>query len=239
MTPYKDHGRGSLKIDRVFAGVEIRKATGCPDTPAGRRRFQGMLAMCEALAEPRSGRLDLLRDVSRGALKLGTLYDQYRAGGLHLIPSGDALEKLVPTWNAWVKRSAGANVSNRKQCINALVDHLPDAAAQQLADLPRLLRRVVDRYRAEAKARTGNQYRALALAFCRDVLGKRHEIRHQCADVPPIPYRAKRGHPGTVCRSRSHSRGAPSALRPDVVGPLRDRDAGAIGISRETLHGAG
>jgi hypothetical protein len=83
---YKDHGHGSLKIDRVFRGVEIRKATGCPDTPAGWRRAAAIEAMCEALADPRTGRLDLLRDVARGAVKLGALYDQFKAGKLHLIP---------------------------------------------------------------------------------------------------------------------------------------------------------
>lgn len=192
---YKDHGRGSLKVDRVFAGIEIRKATGCPDTPGGRRRFQGILAMCEALADPRTGRVDLLRDLARGAVKLGTLYDQFKAGKLHDLPSGNALEDLATSWDAWVERSGGANRANRLHCLQALRFHLPDADGLQIADLPRLLRRLMDRYRTEGKARTANQYRAIVLAFCRDTIGKRHELRHQCADVPPMPYRAKRGHP--------------------------------------------
>lgn len=196
---HRSHDRGTMQVDIRIRGIEIKKATGCHDTRKGRSDFAAVKAMLRSFGEPATERLDLLRDIADGRIKIIDAYPAYQQGTLDQLVTGPrATADLRTAWDAWVKRSGGGNVRNRTYAIDAL---LAVRKAAKVADLPPLVRAMIDRYQAAGKARTGNQYRVLVLAFLRDTMGKRHPLKIQVGDIPSLPYKAKHGNPQTVVQA--------------------------------------
>jgi hypothetical protein len=48
------------------------------------------------------GRLDVLRDVKAGRVRVMEVYERFRQGKVNEIPGGPLMRPLHPTWEAWL-----------------------------------------------------------------------------------------------------------------------------------------
>lgn len=186
MTPTRSHRRGTFVLKRRFRGVRpIRRASGTTDAAT----FARLERMLEALYD--QGRLDLLEGVATGALHPLQVWNAYRVGQVATLPQADVLPPLKDRWTRWLAEAetSPANRRARQTALTALLRHTHRDAI--LSDLPAALAA----YRAEDKqhARSVNLARAAALAFVRDVLGKRHALYELVAAVPVVQGKAARG----------------------------------------------
>lgn len=196
MTPFRSGNRGTLLVDIKVRGIPIRRATGCRADRRGRADHAAIIAMLRSFGDRATERIDLLRDIAAGRRTIPEVFAAYRKGELDKVATGPrANADLGTAWTTWVERSGGGNVGNRTYALPAL---LGGRDAARVSDLPELVRAMLEHYRDTKQPRTGNQYRVIVLAFLRDVLGKRHALRGEVADVPPLPYKASHGHPCTV-----------------------------------------
>ena len=97
MTPHRDHGRGTLIIDRRFPRVgRIKRASGTTE----RTIFKAYNSMLDALWA--MGRVDTLRAIQDGTLHIAEVWASYRLGHLNELPSPETLKPLRPAWEQWM-----------------------------------------------------------------------------------------------------------------------------------------
>jgi hypothetical protein len=212
MTPHRSHGRGTLVLKVRYRGVpRIERSTGTNDPKVAEQ----IRRMCDVLYD--QGRLDLLEAMAlpRGdARRLHPMlvFDRYKAGTLERLPRAEVLVPLAEQWEAWTAAAkvADSTTESRRKGWRGLRRHLHAAAT--LHDLPGALRD----YRAACAAhpRTFNLARAAVMAFVRDVLGKRHALYAQVADVRVLARVGPRrqGRPFTVAGLRAHMAAMPSGM---------------------------
>src|SRR5690554_2384394 len=107
MAAHRINGRGTLVVDRQFAGVgRVRRASGTQD----KREFRAINDLLSTLFQRR--RLDYLRAVRDGELHLMDLLIRCREQGLaalDLLPTPQALQAIEDEWTAWVDATPKAN----------------------------------------------------------------------------------------------------------------------------------
>lgn len=169
MTPHRSHARGTLVIDRQFAGIgRLRRASGTVDpreyqqindlltTLFRRRRLDHLAAIRDGLAHP----LDLLIQVQRRGLD-----------SLDDLPLPQDLKPIADAWESWVAGTRRPNTRRMyAQAWRYLLRHLPDQAT--LGDLPAAL--LALRAEQRDKAPTFNRTRASVQAFVSFTAGTKH-----------------------------------------------------------------
>lgn len=189
----------TLRIDRVIPSVgRIARASGTTD----KRTYKAILAMLDTLYA--TGRLDLLRQLRDGVHAPMVLYDAFRRGALHELPTAETAGRLVPAMQAWVESLTDADAvpEHRRGLMVAtrrLAKAMPTATIQQAADALAAVRKSY-----ASQPRAFNLTRSALQAFLRDTLTKAHPVYHQVAAVPGrrvSPKRAK--HPQTVAAMRA------------------------------------
>ena len=96
---YQSNGRGSGIIERVCAGVAIRRACGTSD-PDLFEKIQGMLDEIHD-----AGREDLARMIADGHIKAVVLLNSFRRQGLSLKLSPERALPLKAAIEAWHKNT--------------------------------------------------------------------------------------------------------------------------------------
>lgn len=188
----KDHGRGTLVLDRRFKGIgRLKVASGTSD-----RRVFGMLnAMLTTLYD--KGRLDLLLAIHKRTLLPMECWMTYREGDLERIQTADRavrVDKVAARWIAQKSASAG-HKRNLKAAFAALASQRTNAT---LADLPDLLRLYRVRCETAQTPRVFNQAKAAARRLLRERVGNRSPLYLDVVGVPALKERRKEGHPQTV-----------------------------------------
>lgn len=157
---YLANGRGSFIVERVVAGVFIRRATGTTD-PDLFAKIEGMLDEIHD-----AGRHDLATMLASGQIKAVVLLNSFRRQGLSLKLSPERALPLKAAIAAWLKKAdlAAKTAEDYGYALDAVLRGHQAATA---ADLPALL----VKYRRRAKPRMFNLTRSAAQAFIRDTVG--------------------------------------------------------------------
>lgn len=212
MAAYRSRGRGSLILDIVVRGIEIRRATGFPDTPKGRAAHTAFKALVRTWGAPATERIDLLQDLASGAQKSVDLWRAYRTGQLDRTASGSKVAgSLKDAWDDWIRGTSDGTDPTRKSALRAF-----GAAGEhaRIRALPELLTTLRKRFQREGHYRAFNHYRALVQAFLRDTVGRLHPVYAQVTEVDVLPYEAAKVPPVAVARAR--------AIRATLRGPHGD-----------------
>ena len=198
MTPtkgYRDHGRGTLVLDRTFKGVgRIKLASGTRDV----KTFSMLDAMLTTLYD--KGRIDLLVAIQKRTLAPMECWMHYREGQLERIAGADTLVPLGKAAAVWIKgkRASEGHKRNLKAAFKALGDQRPNAT---LADLPDLLRLYRSRCDQAQTPRVFNAAKAAARRLLRERLGNRAPLYLDVVGVQGLKERRKDGHPQTVAQA--------------------------------------
>ena len=169
---------GSLPIDLQFKGIgrlHVRSGT------LRRQTRDAMKQMLRTLYQV--GRLDVLRDIRANRVSVMQVYEQYRQGKLHELPTGDLMRPLASSWTEWLEQKEIA-ARTRRDYTEAWtrLQATPDAT---LTDLPALLA-THRKASLGVRARTFNKDRAALLAFVHAVLGEAHWLALACKRVTPL-----------------------------------------------------
>lgn len=208
MTAFRSNGRGTLVLKRKFRGLpRIRRASGTTDIKV----FGAMEAMLVTLYD--QGRVDLLESLARNELHPMVLYDRFRTQRLERLPRAELLPPLLDRFGAWIDDSDVAEETKRgRRTILAVLKRYASPSTA-LTDLPGIL----GEYRGDARQhpRAFNLTRATLMAFVRDVLGRRHTLYNDLADMQGLKVRATMTpRPFTVAQLRAAvaALGAPYGL---------------------------
>jgi hypothetical protein len=187
--------QGSREIDRVIAPLgRVRLRTGTRD----RRRAESYDRMLDDLP------LDVIRLLVAKVITLREVYELRQAG--KPLPAADELRPLFPTLEAWLDRPlrpvGPAEQTGRESLVAVLRDLAPSEPT--VAVLPRLCRTIYERYRDAGQGAAWNRRKAQALAFLRDVLGKRSLIYGAVQALPVLREVPKYDrHPCTVAEAKA------------------------------------
>lgn len=195
MTPIRSHGIGSLVLKGTFGGVKIERATGIYRDEA---RVALLRAMCHTLAD--AGRQDILREIAVGRLKLRDVWTRYRRGDWSHIPTTVHATPLLPAFQAWRARVPG----ERHRWDLRLAEKAFAVPHATVADLPALVLRLREQYRAKGAGRQFNKFRAAAMAFLRQTYTRANPLWGEVAAVEPLPVTRKlERHPQTPDGARA------------------------------------
>jgi hypothetical protein len=191
MTAYRPK-KGTCEIDRVIPPLgRVRLRTGTHD----KRRAQQYDDMLNLVP------LDVVRLIASRQLTLREVFDLWSQG--RALPSADELRPLAATLDAWLEhplRPVGASEQRAREDLGNLIRQ--DRAT--LRELPALCRELYRTYDAAHHGATWNRRRAAALAFVRDVVGRRTELYRQVAEIPTLPEIARFARrPCTVAEARA------------------------------------
>lgn len=182
---HQSHGRGTLIIDRRYPCVgRVRRASGTTD----RKVFKSLNAMLDSLYSV--GRVDLLRAIRDGKLRLFDVWVTFRLGHLNELPDVDSLKPLRETWVEWARASdvSGHYKKDRERSLRRLGvtnDHA-------ITDLPDLLLEYRFKCQREKHAPAFRQTKSIVQAFLRDRFGRSHALYMRVSDIQPLKAGPKR-----------------------------------------------
>lgn len=186
-------GRGSGIIDRVVAGVPIRRASGTTDPEL----FDKIKGMLDEIDE--AGRDDLARMLAKPrGISAVVLFNAYRRQGLSLKLSPERAQPLQDAVTDWLKSAELADKT--KEDYGYALEPLI-GAKDTIADLPEIMRR----YRTKAKPRMFNLSRSAAQSFLRDRVhgGRYSELWVQVSAIRTKTVRRRQGNPQPPDRARA------------------------------------
>jgi len=173
---HRINDRGTLVIDRVVKYVgRIKRASGTLD--AG--ELEEMNAMLTRLSK--HGRLDVLRRIQAGTLRVMDAYELWCQGRLDekvVGEEGGQVDTLV--WS-WIKSYDCSDTHRQtlRSCFQCLVRHAGEGLV--VGGLPEALRSY--RRTMHAKPRMFNKTKAAVQAYLRDLFGKHHPLWMTAADI--------------------------------------------------------
>jgi hypothetical protein len=185
---------GTIEIDRIIPPLgRVRMRTGTHD----QRRAAAYDRMLDVLP------LDIVRLLLAKEVTLRELYDLWSQG--RPLPSADELRPLLATLDAWLEKPLRP-VGTREQDARSAFVELVRAIAPKGAGLrsfPTICRQLYLADETQHYGAAWNRRRAAALAFLRDVAGRRTELYRLVAEIPTLPEVAKfHRHPCTVQEAR-------------------------------------
>jgi hypothetical protein len=219
---------GSLPIDLQFRGVgRIHVLSGTTK----RQVRDAMKQMLRTLYQV--GRLDILRDIKTKRLTVMTVYERYRTGQLHELPTGDLMRPLRLAWADWPQHREIADRTRRD--YEEACSRLAAAPDATFTDLPALL----TAHRKAClgiRARTFNKDRAAVLAFVHSELGEAHWLAIACRRVDTLKIAKDRRlpfNPLTVDQRRRSARSS-SPTTPGLYGHSASPGCGPRRCSRRS-----
>jgi hypothetical protein len=185
MTPHKaTNGRGTLLLDRIFAGVgRIRRASGT-NKVRERDAINAMLTELYEQGKDRPAYHRVLELIASGELKPFEVWKAYRAGSLDQLRDVKTSGDLETAWTSW--QDGTTNRQTRQQRAASwkrLLTVLP--AHPTIGALPEALLAMRETFAGQPPA--FNRTKAAVQAFCRDRLTKLHPIYLACRAVEPLP----------------------------------------------------
>lgn len=184
MTPHRDRGKGTFRLDRRLRGVgRICIASGTTHAPTFRRLNEMLGGLQER------GRLDLLRAIRDGQLAPLQVYEAYRVGELDRLPTAETMGALSPALTAFVEGYTGS--PSHKANMKSAVKHITRAASSTttLAELPAIVRAL--RATMKDTPRMYNVVKATAQAFVRERYGKASKLWFELAGIQPLKVRQR------------------------------------------------
>lgn len=194
---YRDHGRGSLVLDRTFRGVgRIKVASGTTD----RHIFELLNGMLGTLHH--QGRLDLLDAIKRRRLAPLECWMHFREHDLERIPNANVVVGLAKAAEDWItrKHASDGHKRNLRAAFAALTRGRPTA---KVADLPDLLRTYRETCERAGTARVFNGAKAAARRFLKERMGPRAPLYLDVLGVPGLTEARAGGHPQTVTEAKA------------------------------------
>lgn len=187
MTPHRNHGRGTLMIDRQFRGVgRICRASGTGDL----KEFRAINALLSRLHSLH--RSDFLAAVRDGLIHPLDLFLQVERKGLDSLDALASVAESIPArvrWERWCEETQVANTRKMYHLSWRYLERfLP--ADPTVGDLVPALVRLKAEMRDTAP--TFNRTRASLQAFLKHTVGTKHEAYEALQGVPPLRERAKR-----------------------------------------------
>jgi integrase len=180
VSPFRSHGRGSLVLKGTFAGVRIERASGTRDA----KHLEKLRAMLHVLAD--TGRLDVLKAVAAGRVKVLALWPDYRAGRWERLPTAEHALPFAAQFAAW-RATKGASYARYARWVGNAIGSIATLAE---------LRPVLLRYRAACEtAGTGSMFNhvmATVRAFLRDTVTTDHPLYANVRAIARLPEPAKR-----------------------------------------------
>lgn len=187
---HRSNQRGTLKFDRRFGPLgRLNIASGTND----RDQFRRMNDMLTELYE--TGRWDFLRALRDHQLASRELWNAYRTGRLHEIPTTEELVPLREAVDRWF-RGFDASAKHRDR-YEGIFDQVIEPKTT-VAQLSKLLRAFREKCHDDGRHRTFNLARAAAQAFLRDTFGKRHRLWEAVSTVPTLKVSSRKGRKLTV-----------------------------------------
>jgi hypothetical protein len=188
---YRNRGRGTLVIDKVYAGIRICRASGTND----KRRFRKLLTMLDELAEHRL--FPILHAISKGRLHVQQVWQAYRHYGIARLPSVNGLRKATDVVEEWLtdprdyhnEPLAAQTARDYRYALKAvLAQGDPD---DTVSNLPIMLQV----YRDAAKPRMFNLARSACQSFARTLDGRFDPLWQAITVIPTraVPKRKKAG----------------------------------------------
>jgi hypothetical protein len=186
----RDHGRGTLVLDRTFPGVgRIKRASGVTEP----KFYQLLDAMLVTLYK--GGRLDLLRAIKDGTLTPLEVWSHFRLQDMDRLPRPETLKPFRKTALAWAqrykgRRGQGIHERHRYELVaklRTLADCGPKGAT--VAEAPALLLAYRAACEDEGTHRTFNYAKAALQAFLRATVGRRSPVYVAVADVEGLEVR--------------------------------------------------
>jgi hypothetical protein len=168
----------TLPIDLQFKGIgrlHLRSGT------MKRQTRDAMKEMLRTLYQ--TGRHDVLRDIKRNVITVMQVYERYRQGKIHELPTGNLMRPLDRSWEEWLATRELAD-RTRKDYSEAWT-RVSATADMTFTDLPALL----GTHRKAClgvRPRTFNKDRAAVLAFVNTELGDTHWLALACRRVTPL-----------------------------------------------------
>jgi hypothetical protein len=186
------NNRGTGIIERIVAGVPIRRASGTRDPEI----FDKINDMLDEFDE--AGRDDLARMIADKKILAVALWNSFRRKGLSLKLTPQSAISLTTALAEWLK---GAELADKTKedyayALEGLLQGNPT-----IAELPDLLRR----YRQKARPRMFNLTRSAAQSFVRDVVpgGRYSELWIQVSALRTKAVRRRPGNPQPPERARA------------------------------------
>jgi integrase len=187
---HRSNQRGTLRFDRRFGPVgRLNIASGTED----RDQFRRMNDMLTELY--RTGRWDFLRALRNHQLAPLELWDAWRTGRMHEIPTTEELVSLSEAVDRWLK-GFDASPKHRDR-YEGIFDELIEPKTT-VAQLPKLLRAFREQCQEDGRHRTFNLARAACQAFLRDTFGKQHRLWVAVSTVPTLRVTSRKGRKLTV-----------------------------------------
>lgn len=166
MTPHRDHGRGTLILDRRVGKLgRLKLASGTTDP----EEFKALNAIVTKLKRER--RWDLLALLAQRVVSPLELSDAIYRGELQTLPSPEELRPLPRTVEAWLRT---ADLSDRTK--DDYTKRLTFPADATVASLPEILQRDRATAIASGKRATFNNRLDAARSFLRDTLKPEHRL---------------------------------------------------------------
>jgi integrase len=183
--------RGTLPLKVRIPGCEpIRRLSGTTDPKVLKR----LVAMVHTMHE--QGRDDLVNAIARGRLKPLQVYTRFRFTRLDELPHADELPRFADEWPRWIA-ALECSEDHRTSCgvwCRRIASLLGTDAP--ITELPRALKDF--RGQSRLHPRSFNLARTTLMAFLRDVVGQRHRLWNDVAEIPLLKVKpTRRKHPLT------------------------------------------
>jgi hypothetical protein len=189
---------GSLLLEWSRRPVgRILRATGLDPTAAGKRRLAQMMAACDVLFQ--NGRLDVLDAVKGGTVHPMRLLEALRREKLGALPTAEYVADVEPLFRKWAEATTNPHTrTNRRAVLRRLLAAKGDLSVGDLAEVVAGIQRSMAKTPAQA-----NRVREQAMAFVRDILGRRHPVHGALSDLGSLETRCGAG---SISRPMSFAR---------------------------------
>lgn len=180
----------TLPIDRRYAGIRIKKASGTTD----KKQLRRILGMLDVLASRH--RLDLLQGIADGTLSLRQVWDAFQRDGIDKLPTAETLRPLEAAWEKWAERhpcSKGYRQSLGHTLALLLTYADGDPEQTSVDDVPTALKAYREKASANGHGARFNRVRSHCQAFFRRTLGRGHRLWWAVASIDKLPERRELG----------------------------------------------
>ncbi len=189
MTPFRSHGKGTLVLSGYpLEGVRLERASGTNDP---KRLEEPARDVPHARAD--SGRLDVLEQLSDGHLKVLEVWRHYRAGDWSKLPTAEHLKPFAECFEAW-RRTVPGDRHRKDLALAGKQLGAAGRAQSAVADLPRIVALLRERYAARGAARHFNKLRDAASAFLKQTVTRQIPLYLAVRAVEPLTSTRHRPH---------------------------------------------
>ena len=213
MTPHRDHGRGTLKLEIEMRELGTTRRQRRISVASGTTDERLLVRLRDMLRDLREmGRLDLLRGIRDKRLKPLQVWAAFKRHQLHTLPTEEEMRPLAPELEAF-RLGHDCSASYRRDMQSSFKALLALGREPSVADLPTLLSRYRDQCRG-SRHRMFNAARSHVQSFLRHatrtdgkkLIGRTHNLYLMISEIEVLPYKRGKGHPQLPGKAREIAR---------------------------------